>query len=181
MNFNTQWDGVSESGSQDAVLENQRNLQYLVANYGLSSREYFLSLHTHPFLIQALNSKESSSSSGPAILRSPVHYIKKEIDSHPDKILIGRMPENDITISIKQVSGHHAYFIQKREEWYVVDANSRNGVFVAGKKITPGQRAPLGSKVDLYLGRHVGLTYLEPCDMFETITGLYHSISQFPF
>ena len=53
-----------------------------------------------------------------------------------EKLSIGRDQSNSISLNDMQVSRHHAIIINKNDEFWIEDQNSRNGVFVNGKKIT---------------------------------------------
>jgi Protein of unknown function (DUF3662)/FHA domain len=54
-----------------------------------------------------------------AVLRSPTR--------------LGRLPDNDIVLSDKRVSRHHAEVVQRDGRWVVRDAGSTNGTAVNGK------------------------------------------------
>ncbi|MDF1662437.1 MAG: FHA domain-containing protein [Planctomycetota bacterium] len=177
MGLNTQWDHNSEAGTSDALLENTRNLHYLVANYGLSSADYFESLHPYPFLIQKT---AEQSDEGLHVLQCPVYYVKKQLDTFPDRILAGRLEQNDITIPVNKVSGHHAFFYKKNAEWFVVDNNSRNGIIIGQERLDPNVPRLLKSGMELYFGRSVSLRFISEKDMFGYLTDLYNSVCQFP-
>lgn len=167
----------SEAGTSDALLENTRNLHYLVANYGLSSAAYFESLHPYPFLIQKT---VGESDEGLRILECPVYYVKKQLDTFPDRILAGRLDQNDITIPVNKVSGHHAFFYKKKGQWFVVDNNSRNGIIIEKERLCPNTPKLLESGMELRFGRSVSLRFISEKDMFGYLTDLYNSVCQFP-
>lgn len=177
MGLNTQWDSSSQPGTSDALLENSRNLHYLVANYGLSSADYFESLHPYPFLIQRLAGQNDE---GLRILQCPVYYVKKQLDTFPDRILAGRLEQNDITIPINKVSGHHAIFHKDGDDWFIVDNKSRNGVIINGERLEPNKPHKLESGVELFFGRTVSLRFIAEKDMFDYLQNLYNSVCQFP-
>jgi pSer/pThr/pTyr-binding forkhead associated (FHA) protein len=49
---------------------------------------------------------------------------------------IGRNSGNDIVIPESTVSGNHADIVNEAGHWYIIDANSTNGVFVNGTKVS---------------------------------------------
>jgi hypothetical protein len=177
MNFHTQLDN-HETGTQDTLPENSRTLRYLAVNYGLSSLGYFVSLHDHPFLIQG--SEQSKDKGALALLDCPVHYLKKRVERKPDRILLGRLEDNDICIPFNRVSGHHAYFEKRQEAWCIVDDNSRNGVFVNGRRLDSNAPFLLKSGINIHFGRSLGVRFIGPEAMFEYILRIYETGGQFP-
>jgi pSer/pThr/pTyr-binding forkhead associated (FHA) protein len=49
---------------------------------------------------------------------------------------IGRGAHNDVVVGDESVSDSHAKIQRRESGWYVVDVNSTNGTYVAGKRIT---------------------------------------------
>jgi pSer/pThr/pTyr-binding forkhead associated (FHA) protein len=52
------------------------------------------------------------------------------------KMTIGRNAGNDIVIPETTVSGNHADLVNEGGNWYIIDANSTNGVLVNGTKVS---------------------------------------------
>lgn len=52
------------------------------------------------------------------------------------RILVGRSEHNDIAISSKFVSRHHALFVRSGQSTFLMDLNSTNGTFVNSKQIS---------------------------------------------
>jgi len=50
-------------------------------------------------------------------------------------VRIGRGPHNDVVVPDESVSGLHATIERRGEEWFILDASSRNGTFVRSKRI----------------------------------------------
>jgi signal transduction histidine kinase/CheY-like chemotaxis protein len=69
-----------------------------------------------------------------------------------DITTIGRSPDNNIHISDRAVSRHHARFIKKGKNLFVVDLNSLQGVFIDGEKIEPGVECKIDKNSSLILG-----------------------------
>jgi hypothetical protein len=49
---------------------------------------------------------------------------------------IGRHPTNQLRVDEDSISRHHARIVKQGDEYLVEDLGSRNGVFVAGKRVT---------------------------------------------
>ncbi len=65
---------------------------------------------------------------------------------------IGRDPGNEVQLSSPEVSKRHAFLKGTPQGWVVRDSNSRNGLFVNGKKVpeavlTDGDRLNVGPYV----------------------------------
>jgi len=52
---------------------------------------------------------------------------------------IGRSPENDIVLDDGEVSRRHAKIVHESAGWKVVDNGSRNGVIIAGRRVSSHQ------------------------------------------
>jgi pSer/pThr/pTyr-binding forkhead associated (FHA) protein len=59
----------------------------------------------------------------------------KVIELEEEDIIIGRIPECEICISIENVSRRHARVIFRNEEYFIEDLGSTNGTYVNGIKI----------------------------------------------
>jgi len=59
----------------------------------------------------------------------------KIIELGEDEVIIGRIPECGICLSIENVSRQHARVIFRNEEYFVEDLGSTNGTYVNGIKI----------------------------------------------
>ncbi|HUU41744.1 MAG TPA: response regulator [Desulfatiglandales bacterium] len=68
-----------------------------------------------------------------------------------DITTIGRSSDNDIRILGKGASRHHAKFIKRGEDLFIVDLNSLQGVFINGDKIEPGVEYKLNQDSTLIL------------------------------
>jgi pSer/pThr/pTyr-binding forkhead associated (FHA) protein len=62
-----------------------------------------------------------------------------------DKILLGRGAPSDINLPSAAVSYHHATIEMIGTTYALMDAGSKNGTFLGGKKILPGKRYHLSS------------------------------------
>ncbi len=83
----------------------------------------------------------------------------KKIELNRDLITLGRGKDNDITISNRSVSRHHARVVSKEGQFIFYDLGSANGTFLNGHKI---DKRVLEDGDILYLGRKaVKLRYRE--------------------
>lgn len=75
-----------------------------------------------------------------------------------DGLQIGRSSENDIALSSPVVSRHHALLVADLERISVIDLGSGNGTYVDGRRIEPGQPAPLHMGSEISFGHGATLT-----------------------
>jgi len=68
---------------------------------------------------------------------------------------IGRSSDNDIRISDRGVSRHHARFLKRDGSLFIVDLNSLQGVFIDGEKIEPGLEAVIKKDSTVRIGNTV--------------------------
>src|SRR5918992_2629484 len=50
-------------------------------------------------------------------------------------VRVGRGPHNDVVVPDESVSGLHATLERRADEWFILDASSRNGTFVRSERI----------------------------------------------
>jgi FHA domain len=109
--------------------------------------------------------------SGEAMLDLDVFpLVKKPGASFPDRITIGRTPNNDIAIVDGSVSRFHAYVRQVSGGWVVADAGSKNGSSLRGARLEARREQPLPSKALLRLGE-VELTFYVADDLYTALGG----------
>ena len=82
--------------------------------------------------------------------------IKKVQAAFPSMITIGRTRNNDVLVEDTLVSKFHAFLRTGRDRWELVDAGSRNGTFVGGRRLEPR-----GAPVELKLGDRVRFGQLD--------------------
>ena len=90
-----------------------------------------------------------------------VAYLEKTKDNaFQRRITLGRTGNNDIEIDAPSVSRFHAWFSrdEKTEAWTIVDAGSKNGTQVAGRKLTAKVAHPLANGLRLRVGQ-IELTF----------------------
>lgn len=95
---------------------------------------------------------------------------KKPGASFPDRITIGRTPNNDVCIADSSVSRLHAYLRQQGAGWVVADAGSKNGSWLRGETLAARKERPVASREILRLG-DVDLTFYVASDLFQILGG----------
>ncbi len=95
---------------------------------------------------------------------------KKPGASFPDRITIGRTPNNDVAISDASVSRLHAYVKRAGAAWVIADAGSKNGSWLRGDVLDARREKPLGSLAVVRLG-DVDLTFYLAADLFAALGG----------
>jgi len=63
------------------------------------------------------------------------------------KTRLGRNLDNDIVISSDRASRYHAEIVCQENEWLIVDQNSRNGVWLNGRKIVVPTELKAGDRI----------------------------------
>lgn len=82
-------------------------------------------------------------------------------NAFPFGVTIGHAENNDVVLRHHQVSRFHAYVQESNRKRYLVDANSRNGTWLEGERLTPSKAYLLSPQASLRFGR-LQVTYLEP-------------------
>ncbi|MEO8840809.1 MAG: FHA domain-containing protein [Kofleriaceae bacterium] len=95
---------------------------------------------------------------------------KKPGASFPDRITIGRTPNNDVVIADTSISRLHAYVKRVGSGWVVADAGSKNGSWLKGAALDPRREQPLPSRAVLRLG-DVEVTFYLAEDLFAALGG----------
>ncbi len=93
-----------------------------------------------------------------------VTFLEKTKDNaFQRRITLGRTANNDIEIDAQSVSRFHAWFVRDEttDLWAIVDAGSRNGTLVSGKRLTARVQTPLANAARIRVG-NVELTYFLP-------------------
>jgi len=95
---------------------------------------------------------------------------KKPGASFPDRITIGRTPNNDVVIADHSVSRFHAYVRQDGPQWVVADAGSKNGSWLDKHRLEPRKERTLASRSVLRIGE-VDMTFIVAGDLFVALGG----------
>ncbi|MGZ3405284.1 MAG: FHA domain-containing protein [Polyangia bacterium] len=79
--------------------------------------------------------------------------LRKVPSTFPSMITVGRTENNDLVVPDEQVSKFHAFFRLVGDRVEISDAGSRNGTFVAGRRIEArGASVPLPARGQLAFG-----------------------------
>jgi pSer/pThr/pTyr-binding forkhead associated (FHA) protein len=84
------------------------------------------------------------------IIRGPGRGRSFELRA--DAISVGPSPDNDIQIKNRSVSRKHAKITRKGDAYFVMDLNSKNGTFINGQQIGPGDKCELKEGHPITLG-----------------------------
>ncbi len=68
---------------------------------------------------------------------------------------LGRSRSCDISLPDAAMSRDHAVLMRREQGWFVIDTNSKAGTAVNGKKLTPGERAPVYPGDTISMGHSV--------------------------
>ena len=96
---------------------------------------------------------------------------KKPGASFPDRITIGRTPNNDIVIVDHSVSRLHAYVRNDGKQWLVADAGSKNGSWLDRSLLEPRKERLVMSKQTVRIG-DVDLTFFSAADLYAALGGV---------
>jgi hypothetical protein len=96
---------------------------------------------------------------------------KKPGASFPDRITIGRTPNNDIVIVDHSVSRFHAYVRFDGAAWVLADAGSKNGSWLERSSLEARKERKLASKAVLRIG-DVDLTFYVAKDLYSVLGGI---------
>lgn len=87
---------------------------------------------------------------------------KRPGNPFPNMVNVGRAANCDIHIFLGTVSKVHGYFMLQGEEWGLLDQRSKNGTFVNGLGLTPGERRPLAEGDRIRFGSDLTAVFLYP-------------------
>jgi hypothetical protein len=96
--------------------------------------------------------------------------VKKPGASFPDRITIGRTPNNDVAIADASVSRLHAYVKRAGTGWIIADAGSKNGSSLRGEPLEARKEKPLVSRAVVRIG-DVDLTFYLAADLYAALGG----------
>jgi pSer/pThr/pTyr-binding forkhead associated (FHA) protein len=87
------------------------------------------------------------------------------------RVTVGRTSNNDIVLDDASVSRFHAWLqIEDNGSWSIVDAGSRNGTWVGGKKLGQKTPSPLASGVRIKVGV-IELTFFSSDGFLKMLKG----------
>ncbi len=81
--------------------------------------------------------------------------IDKAFDFNTQMISVGRSSDSDIQLKDQFASHNHLKIYRKDDKWYLQDLNSRNGTFVSGERVTPGEQFEVSEGLSIVVGMSV--------------------------
>jgi pSer/pThr/pTyr-binding forkhead associated (FHA) protein len=98
---------------------------------------------------------------------------ERELDK--ERVVVGRLPDNDVSLPHPTVSGHHAMFISIRNDTFLEDLGSTNGTKVNNMKVNKyllqdGDEIKVGRYVIKYLFEPQGMVLEE--DSTDTVPSI---------
>lgn len=96
--------------------------------------------------------------------------IKKPSAAFPEIITIGRTVHNDVVLANHSVSRLHLYVTYRDEKWWIADAGSKNGSWLAGQKLHPRREVQLTQASHVRVGE-LFLTFHLASDAYEVLGG----------
>ncbi|HUU39855.1 MAG TPA: FHA domain-containing protein [Desulfatiglandales bacterium] len=76
----------------------------------------------------------------------------QSFDFKTDNVSIGRSHENDIQIKDPSISRNHVQIIRKGDTYVIKDLGSKNGTYIAGKKLQPDKEYEISDNSTIALG-----------------------------
>jgi pSer/pThr/pTyr-binding forkhead associated (FHA) protein len=95
-----------------------------------------------------------------------VPIVKGARNPYGDFVFVGRGSTSDIILADASVSKSHAAFQLEGGKWFLKDNRARNGTFVNGRRLEPGERVALVSGKAIHFGAY-GTYFLEPDHFLE--------------
>lgn len=94
---------------------------------------------------------------------------KSQTNAFQTRVTVGRTGNNDVVIDDPSVSRFHAWFEESQgHAWAIVDAGSKNGTAVAGKKLVPRRKADLTNGTRIQVGK-VDLAFYTPDGLLQML------------
>ena len=106
---------------------------------------------------------------GPAFI-API--AKRDVNKFATMITVGRAINNDLRLDLPSISKFHAYFMTVSHSgvWYLLDANSSNGTFVNGVRLTADRnRVVVNSGDKIRFGADVDAVFFDPAAIYDLI------------
>lgn len=158
----------------------------LIADTASLSRAAFLEKHRLPVLVALewnLTPGRSGSSTadrqavpGDPFVRvpldAPVWRIRKRQATNPDTFWVGRSQNNDVILSLRDVSKIHAYFTRAGDDWFVTDLESRNGTRLDQDDLRPLATTPIRPGQVVRIGASARFLFLDGAGLWDLLLKL---------
>ena len=76
-----------------------------------------------------------------------------DLVTHKKSVIVGRSPKCDLVVPHDSMSRQHCQIDYFKEQFYITDLGSSNGVSINGQKIPPNQKRPFPSGSQLSFGK----------------------------
>lgn len=96
--------------------------------------------------------------------------IKKPAAAFPELITVGRTVHNDVVLANHSISRLHLYVTYREEKWWIADAGSKNGSWLAGQKLLPRREVQLTQAAHVRVGE-LFLTFHLANDAYDALGG----------
>jgi FHA domain len=96
--------------------------------------------------------------------------VKKPAAAFPGKITVGRTVHNDVVLANHSISRLHLYVTHRDGQWWIADAGSKNGSWLAGQKLQPRREVPLQPTTPVRIGE-LFMTFHLASDAYEALGG----------
>jgi pSer/pThr/pTyr-binding forkhead associated (FHA) protein len=114
-----------------------------------------------PLRLRVIPSTRPSAAQG----KAPTAERSVEFPDDIAEIRIGRRPDLELPLPFSILSGVHAKLVRAKgpggQGWFLEDLGSRNGTFLAGVRLPPGEKRPLNPGVQISLA-HVDMVFEGP-------------------
>jgi hypothetical protein len=91
---------------------------------------------------------------------------KREKSPYEELFFVGRVMTADLALDDPSVSKSHAAFQREGDIWHVKDARSRNGTYVDGRRLEPGERVKIVSGAQITFGA-IATYFLDPAHILR--------------
>ncbi len=100
-----------------------------------------------------------------------IPVLKDPAQPFPDKITVGRTPNNDLCLRHTSISKFHAYFVMDPNTFdaTIVDAGSTNGTFVNNIRLSAMGKRTLTNSDALSFGGETDYLFLFAADLYSRI------------
>ena len=104
--------------------------------------------------------------------QSKVFTVAKRTATFPGKISIGRAKNTDIVIPDGDLSKLHALIALEGGRYRISDADSKNGTFVNGRRLEPGEVREVKDDDLVWFGPRISFRFLAPVTFHARLTAM---------
>ena len=97
--------------------------------------------------------------------------VKRPGNPFPRFVSVGRASNNDLVVSVENISKFHAYFSCDGGRWSLTDYRSTNGTLLNGERLDPQAARPVADGDIVEFGDQIKLRFLLPESLYKTLRG----------